>query len=366
VLAPARVVRRPDGVVAASFTAAPGASLAETTGVRRLAVGECVTVGVGVANALAAMHAERLAHGDVSAANVLTDRRSVVLVDTMGALADERGTPSFAEPERSAGASAAGDIFALGMLLRSLADAEAEPVIEAWTAPLVADEPSHRPSAAHAAAALARCAPASSVVALGAPVVAAIRAGGAERTQKRPEDRWWRAERAAVHLAPLAGLAVVAAVTGAALVPSVASAPERLVSAPRVQAPASVPLSAAALEAPADAAASLAKRRVDALSSGDSAALMALSMPGSGAAAADAATVAALADGSLKFDGLELVDVQAQIRSATPGGAVVEVTSTLSGYSVGHEAHPAGEATALLELRSTQRGWLVERILPPP
>jgi len=169
-----------------------------------------------------------------------------------------------------------------------------------------------------------------------------------------------------LHLAPLAGLALVAAVTGAALVPSVASAPERLGSAPRVQAPTSVPLAAAALEAPADAAASLAKRRVDALSSGDSMGLMALSMPGGDAAAADAATAAALADGSLKIDGLELVEVQAEVRSATPGGAIVEVTSTLTGYSVGHEAHPAGEATALLELRSTQRGWLVERILPPP
>lgn len=366
VLVPARVWRRADGVVAAAFAAAPGESLAEARASRLLSIGECVTIGVGAANALAAMHAERVAHGDVSAANVIAHKRAVLLVDTMGALGEERGTPGFASPDRLRGATPAGDVFALGMLLRSIADAEASPAIEAWTAPLIAEDASQRPTAAHAAAALARCARAAPVAPSRSPVVAAIRAGGMERTVKRAEDRWWRAERAALRLSPLMVLAVVAAVTGAALVPSVASAPDHLSSPPRVEAPASVPIAAAALQRPQEAAVALAERRVDALARADGDALAALSVPGSDAAAADAATVSALADGSLQFDGLALLNATAQLRSMTPGGAIVEVTSALSGYGVGPNKVAAGEATALLELRLTQKGWLVERILPPP
>lgn len=367
VLAPAKVWRRPDGVVAASFPVAQGASLAEAALQRSFGIGECVTVGVRVARALAAMHAERIAHGDVSAANVMALGRSVTLVDTMGAIAAERGTPGFAAPERSQGATPPGDVFALGMLLRSVANDEALPVMEAWTRPLLAVDPGERPTAAHAAAALALCAPAQPLPKVVAPVAAAIRAGGIARTVKRPEDRWWRTERAALRLSPLVGLAAVAVVTGAALVPTVAAAPVSLNSGGhRTEVPLTIPVAANALKAPEAAAADLAARRVQALATGDSSGLLALSLPGSPAAAADRETANALADGTLEFRGLTLETVTAQVRETTPGGAIVEVTSVLSGYSVGREDVPAGEATAVLELVVTQRGWLVERILPPP
>ena len=143
----------------------------------------------------------------------------------MGALCAERGTPGFAAPERALGATPQSDVFALGMLLRALADAQAEPVIEAWTAPLIADDPTKRPSAAHAAAALARCAPAMAVRAPEAPVVAAMRAAVVARTVPTRQDRWWRAQKLSVRLAPLAGLAVLAVMSGAALVPAMAAGP---------------------------------------------------------------------------------------------------------------------------------------------
>jgi hypothetical protein len=367
VLAPARVWRRPDGMVAAAFPVAEGASLAEMVARGALGTGECVTVGIGVATALAAMHAERLAHGDVSAANVIAAGGMVTLVDTMGALATEVGTAGFAAPERPRGATPPADVYALGMLLRSIADAEARPVMDAWTGPMLAEDPAERPTAAHAAAALALCAPATPLPRVAAPVAAAIRAGGTARTIKRKEDRWWRAERSALRLAPLLGLVGVAAVTGAALVPTVAAAPvSRHADGNRVDAPLTIPLATSSLDSPQAAAENLAARRVEALAAGDADALLALSLPGSPAAAADRYTAKALAEGTLDFRGLELESVTARERQTTPGGAIVEVTSTLSGYSVGQEAVPAGEATAVLELVLTQRGWLVARILPPP
>ena len=330
-------------------------------------MGECVLVGVAVADALAAMHAERLAHGDVSAANVVVSGRRVTLVDTMGALCVERGTPNFASPERGEGATPQGDVYSLGQLLRALADGQAAPIIEAWTAPLIVADPHQRPTAIHAAAALARCAPSTPVRAPEAPVAAAMRAGGVERTVRRREDRGWRAQKATVRLAPLAGLAVLAAISGAALAPSLLAnhaPPTRPLQHREVSV--TLPISEATLTPPDSAARELARRRVDALTAGDGEALLALSAPGSEAAAADIAIAAQLDGGSLGFTGLSLKYVAARLVHTTPGGAVVEVTTTLGPYSVGPESHAGGMATARIELVLTQRGWLVARILPPP
>ena len=372
---PVRVRRRPDGVVAFDVPVAPGASLAEVRAGRALSVGECVTVGVAVAEALAALHAERVAHGDVSPANVVVSGKRVALVDTMGALSGERGTPGFAEPEREDGVTPAGDIYALGALLRSLADGAATPAIEAWTAPLLANDPSLRPTAAHAARALARCAAPEAIVVPAAGVAAAMRSGALPRTAKRPQDRWWRAERTAIRLAPLAALGVVAVATGWSLMPAVAAndVPRtgRAAGEVRVDAPVTIPLSAAALIGPVDAAVAITVLRVATLAEGDAVGLRALSLEGAPAARDDAETAAGLASGELSFEGLEVRRVDAELAEMTLGGAIVKVTTELSGYSVGHsntDQHtvPSGTATALVELRLTQRGWLVERILPPP
>ena len=82
-------------------------------------------------------------------------------------------------------------------------------------------------------------------------------------------------------------------------------------------------------------------------------------------ARADAALASALGTGDVDFGGLELAAVDATVEREIPGGAIVEVTSELSGYGVGQERQAPGTATARLKLVLTQRGWLVERILPP-
>jgi len=372
-----RVRRRPDGVVAFDVPVAVGSSLAEVLADRTLTIGECVSVGVALADALAALHAERLAHGDVAPANVLVSGRAITLVDTMGALGDERGTVGFASPERNSGATPAGDVFALGKVLRAAADGRAAPIIEAWTAQLLDSDPDARPSAAHAARALAMCAPAESIRAPQTPVVSAMRASVTPRTMGRAEDRWWRLQRQAVKVAPAFALAVVAAIAGAGLVPAVAEGLGRGPGSPaRTETPAhadtstrdheSLPVGAAALTGPTQAAEDLTRRRTQALAEGDARALRAVTLPGSPAAVGDAETAAALESGALRFQGLLLEDVSAELVATTPGGAIVAVTSEFSGYSVGPTSVPAGRVDARVELRLTQTGWFVERILPQP
>jgi hypothetical protein len=354
VAVPARVRRRPDGVVTYEEQAAPGSSLAVVLDRAPLTVGQCVTVGVGIAEALAAIHAERLAHGAVRAASVVVDGRRVALTHTMVAL-------------EAGGASPARDVQALGELLRSLANAAAAPIIHAWTAPLLGETPGERPTAAHAAAALARCAPQERVHGAPAPVAAAMRASVVDPVEPWPQDRWWRIERRALRLAPVVGLAAVAAVAAAMVVPSVAAAPLRLSQGP------TTPPTAAQAPAGSDAvvradlaAEELTRQRIAARAAGDGDLLLRVSRPGSATARSDAELATALSSGDVTFSGLELTGVDASVESETPGGVIVEVTSDLSGYGVGHERRPAGTATARLELVLTDGRWLVEQILPPP
>src|SRR5690554_295052 len=126
-----------------------------------LSAGECVWLGVRVARALEQMHAQGIAHGDISPSNVVLVGGEVVLVDTVaGCLDDELGTVGFRAPEReSGGATPAGDVYSLGALLRwAVADEQRMP-IEAWTAPLVVREPGDRPPVQISERALASCAP---------------------------------------------------------------------------------------------------------------------------------------------------------------------------------------------------------------
>ena len=169
-------------------------------------------------------------------------------------------------PERGSGATPAGDVYALGALLRHMVGAEGAPVIEAWTAPLLAADPLARPTAAHAAAALARCAEPLPIRAIESSVAAAMRAGGEPRTLRRPADRWWHAERAAKRLAPLAGLGVIAALAGSSLVPALQAAPMRGHLAERMTVGVTtVPVAAEAFVGPADAAERLTAARIEAL-----------------------------------------------------------------------------------------------------
>jgi tRNA A-37 threonylcarbamoyl transferase component Bud32 len=363
ILNPERIEERVDGTVVAVVPVVDGASLAELTKERRLTLGECVTVAVGAAQALAVLHNAGLAHGDISPANIVALRTSVTLVDTLGAPSVDTWTQGFAAPERHHGATAAADVYALAAVLRCVVDDAGAPAVEAWTAPMMRAEPGERPHAAHVEAAFAVCSPAVPIHSLEQPVVAAMRAASAPRTVRRPQDRWWRAERAAVRVAPLAALAAVALLpaqaltqTASALLPADASRDEPVVVAE------------ASLLTPEQAAVALTHARVQALESEDARALRGISTLGSAAAAADSATAAAMSSGTLAVDGLRLDAVEATLTRRTPAGALVRVTTTMSAHTVTRGDHtvqiPATTAVAVIEMRLSREGWSVTRVQP--
>ncbi|MGC5627086.1 protein kinase domain-containing protein [Georgenia sp. Z1344] len=143
------VVVMPEGRAALVTEVVPGASLASVRVARgSLSVPEVAGVLTDIGSALAHLAAEGIVHGDVSPANVVVDTAgAVVLVDLVGDVRLEEGTPGHVAPERLAGgpASTAADVYALGMLVRGLAPGDAE--VEALTAQACDDDPDRRPTA---------------------------------------------------------------------------------------------------------------------------------------------------------------------------------------------------------------------------
>ena len=124
-IAPVRqVVSLPKGRVAVVSELVVGADLAVVLGARGgLTRDEAARLLDDLGGALAHLHERGMAHGDVAAANVIvsTDGRPV-LIDLLGG-ALETGTGTSAAPERGAGApaSAAADVYSLAALLRQCA-----------------------------------------------------------------------------------------------------------------------------------------------------------------------------------------------------------------------------------------------------
>lgn len=360
---PQRIDVRPDGTVVATVPVVSGASLAEITRERRLTLGECVTVAVGAGRALASLHRAGLAHGDVSQANIVVSGSTVTLVDALGALGDDAWTQDYAAPERAQGATAATDVYALASVLRAVVDGDGSPTVEAWTAPMMRAVPGERPQAEHVAAAFSVCTAAVPIRALDMPVVATMRAATMPRTVRLPRDRWWRAERIVLRLAPLAALAAVALVPAQALTQTASAL--RPMGASQ---DAPVVVAEASLLTPEEAAVVLTRARIDALESENAWALRGIATPGSLAATADSATVQALTDGTLTVNGLRLVGVEATLTRRTPAGAVVRVTTTTSAHVVTHDEQtmqvPAATAHAVIDLRLSRDGWSVTRVQP--
>ncbi|MGC5616330.1 protein kinase domain-containing protein [Georgenia sp. Z1491] len=143
------VVDLTDGRAALVTEVVPGASLAAVRVARgALSVPEVAGVLTDIGSALAHLAAAGIVHGDVSPANVVVDTTgTVVLVDLVGDVRHEEGTPGHVAPERIAGgpASTASDVYALGMLVRGLAPGDLE--VEELTTQACSDEPAVRPTA---------------------------------------------------------------------------------------------------------------------------------------------------------------------------------------------------------------------------
>lgn len=324
-----------------------------------LSAGECVWLGVRLARALEHMHALGIAHGDVSPSNVVIVEDNVVLVDTVaGCLDDEQGTVGFRAPEREAhGATAAGDVYSLGALLRwAVADNERMP-IEAWTAPLVVREAGNRPPVQVSERALASCAPEQPLeVPARSEIVSAVRARASERTIRIPAGRTTRWRRAGLRVAM--GVAVVAA-----LVAIVVAVP-RLVDAAKpasanaaqdvervgeeVFASAGADTSPVAVGAqvgtvlvaqpgtmvtPADAAVELTEQRIEALAHGDPERLLAT--VGAGPLEDEVSALAeSLTSGQLSYEGLAVEVQDVDVLAELPESAVVRVSYDVSDHVV--------------------------------
>jgi hypothetical protein len=358
-----------DGTAAVLQADVPGADLATVRAARGpWEPGEVVTVVVPLAQALAALHAVGVAHGDVAPGNVvLAPGGRPVLVDLVhGADDAEAGTPGYAAPERvagRAGATPAGDLHALGRLGLALLDGPAarpddardggSPETAALRRVLLAaadPDPDRRPSAARLAAdAYAACPPRPvampDAAALAPLTLRRLAAPPDEATVRTParEPRRGRHRRPGPVRGPLVVLATglaAAVLVGALLRADPGGSPAAAEPGGAASDPPAVSAPGPGAPDPALAAARLTHRRVAALVAGNPAALASVTLPGSPAAAADLALAARTwRDGPARRVG---------------GGAEV--------LAVG----PRDVSAATARVRVTARAWVTDERAPEP
>ncbi|GIG55571.1 protein kinase domain-containing protein [Demequina activiva] len=372
-----------DGEVVVAVPRIDAIDLAELASRRRpLALEECVWLGAKIGEALEAMHGSGLVHGDVAPANVLLTGDGVMLVDTMSAMLEhESGTPGFRAPERREGATAPGDIYALGMLLRWCATEDASTRIEAWTAPMLVRDPSRRPPAQVAVRALRRCGPAGPVaLPVSEDVVASTRARVREQTERIAQGRPWRVRRwvlrgAAGVVVAACAVGIVVAVPRAvdAALPDPTAGSTSVATDGRSERPVSVSARGERTESASvsgerpDAvgtALSMTQARFEALATGDPAALREISAEG---AVADQLSDLAhqLEARALRFEGLELTALEATVVEATDTHATASVDYEVSDHRVvdrGTAVEREGYAQSVtMELR-WEDGWVLSSV----
>jgi hypothetical protein len=315
------------------------------------------------------MHARKLPHGDISAANVMVGDGAVVLVDTVsGALEGERGTAPYAAPERAQGATPAGDIYSLGqLLLEAVNDADSD-VIAAWAEPMVAEDPQGRPHAAMVARALTSCAPPAPVDVPLLGVVTELReraAASRPRTVRLASGKAWRIRRAVIRVGVstlVLGTMVVAAVAVAPRVAAVIDPPQQ----PTFDPP--MPIPATAAVSVKEGAAAATESRFEALATGDPDALIATTAPGSPARDSVTPQADALRKGILAYGALEASVTNVDVLSTVARRATVVVTYEVSAHTVTYgddtEEYASYAQQVELDLTWTEAGWQVERARP--
>lgn len=377
---PERVVMRSGGDVVATSRRIDGLDLGALLGHRAyLSVGECVYLGQQLCGALAALHDAGLAHGDISAANVMISRAGVAIVDTVaGSLPQERGTEGFRAPERAAGATAAADVYSVGAVLAACVDPHMRQGFMGWLDPLLDADPLIRPSARGVAAGLGQCATAVQIRLPELGLVGQLRARAhepRERTSVLRSTRPFRMRRALARGAVAAmGVLAVVGVTGGVvghLRPAAGAVDARESHA-----------SAAHAETPAAAARELTNARFAALAAGDGDALVATGAPASPVEQQLRTQAEQLAAGNLRFDGVAatVTTVAEPHPVANPAlaeeglSALVDVTYVVAAHTVWQRDPESGQThtmeveshseVATLELWRDGPTWLVARVLP--
>jgi hypothetical protein len=346
---PSRVTMLPGEAVAVAEPAYGAPTLQATLDSRgALRAGECVWVGMAVAEALAALHRAGLAHGAVEAGAVRLAAGRVMVANLVDGPHD---------------ATAADDVAALGRMLESCVTGPETERVRAWTEPMTHVDPAARPTAAMVARALGSCAPPEPLQQAPRGVASSMRAAVAqpERVRKLPQARIWRWRQAARawSLKAALGLAAVLIVAIAVWVGVALWG----------GAPAMPPLTAGAAPAqhdPAWVAREATQARFDALQSAEPDALLGWTAEGSPARAEAEATADAVASGRMVVDGLTATIDQILVDTAavsSPDLAIVRVTYSLSDHVVtmdGLATHFDGYSqTVDLELQRVEGGWRV-------
>lgn len=193
VLGVKEVRKLPDGRFVVRYEFIAGQDLEILRAARRLTVPQVNLVAQGAAQGLAALHAAGLAHGDISAGNLMVSEHGrVVLVDILGCGSEAKATVEFSAPEVLASSSPRGatcdtpsslraaqqaDVFALAQVLLTLGMSPAQLGMALST------RPQDRPSAAQLADAFAHL-PTEGIGLLSAPELTTARARAAGRDVK--------------------------------------------------------------------------------------------------------------------------------------------------------------------------------------